>query len=79
MRQKLTHSSDIMLQQLLVQQMRNLQPIDEHKHRGIFIAVGHLGDLILEVVDIRLETVTGSHFNSEGVVVLLLVLSAGGY
>jgi len=46
---------------MLVQWVRNLQPADECEFRDIFIAVGHLGELTLEVFDVRLEAVTGSY------------------
>ena len=62
---------------MLVQRERNLQPTDEHECRDIFTTVGHLGKLVLKVADVRLETVTGSHFDSEEVVVVLLVILAG--
>jgi len=55
--------------------VRNLQPANERERRDIFIAVGHLGELVLEVADVRLENVTGSHFDSEEVVVLLSFLA----
>jgi len=57
--------------------VRNLQPANKRKRRDIFIAVGHLGELVLKIANVRLETVTGSHFDSEEVVVLF-GLSAGG-
>jgi len=59
--------------------VRNLQPANEHEHRDIFTAVEHLGELILEVADARLEAVTGSHFDSEEVTIVLLGLFMGGY
>jgi len=60
------------LQEILVQRVRNLQPVDERQHRDIFTAIGHIRELVLEVVDVRLEAVTMSYFNSEEVVVVLL-------
>ena len=47
---------------MLVQRVRNLQLTDEREHRNIFTVVGHLGKLVLKVVDVCLEVVTGSHF-----------------
>ena len=47
-----------MLQQMFVYGVRNLQPIDERECRGIFTAVGNLGELVLKVVDVRLEALT---------------------
>ena len=63
-----------MLQEILVQRVRNLQPANESERRNIFTAVGHLGKLILEV---RFETIIRSHLES-GVVVVFLSLSVGG-
>ena len=57
--------------------MRNLQPADEREHIDIFTAIVHFDELILEVTYVRLDTVTGSHFDGEEVVVLL-GLSVGG-
>jgi len=37
--------------------VRNLQSADEDECRDIFIAVGNLGELVLEVADVRLEIV----------------------
>ena len=64
---------------MLVQWVRNLQPTNERERRDIFTAVGYLGKLVLKVVDIRVETITRSHFDSEKVVVIFLGLSMGGY
>ena len=58
--------------------MSNLQPVDECERRDIFTVIGHLGKLILEVADVRLETATVTHFDSDEAVVVLIGLSAGG-
>jgi len=58
--------------------VRNLQLADECERRDIFTTVGHLGELVLEVADVRLEVVTEFYFDSEEVVVVLLVLLAEG-
>ena len=42
------------------------------------ITVGHLGELLLEVTNARIETVTVSHFDSKELVVVLLDFSTGG-
>jgi len=42
-------------------------------------AVRHLGEMVLKVVDIQLEAVIGSHFDSKEVVVVLVGFSAGAY
>ena len=55
-----------------------MQLADEHECRYIFPAVGNLGELLLEVADVGLETVTLPHFDGEEVVVVLLGLSVGG-
>jgi len=57
--------------------VRNLQFADERKCRDVFTAVGNLGELVMEVADVRLEAVTLSHFDGEEVVVILLGLPAG--
>ena len=58
--------------------MRNLQLADECERRDIFTTVGNLCELVLEVADVRLEVVTEFYFDSEEVVVVLLVLLAEG-
>ena len=58
--------------------MRNLQFIDECEFRDIFTATGNLGELVLEVADVRLEAVSLSHFDGEEVVVILLGFSMRG-
>ena len=45
--------------------------------RDNFTVVGNLGELILEVIDVRLEDAALSYFNSEEVVVILLGFLAG--
>ena len=46
-----------MLEEVLIQGVKNLQPADERECRDIFTAVGNLGELILEVADVRLKAV----------------------
>jgi len=59
--------------------VRNLQPADECKCRGILTAVGNFGQLALKVANVKLETVALSNFDSEKVVTVLLDLSAEAY
>ena len=77
-KQDLTHSCDIMLQQIFVQGVRNLQPADERECRYIFTAVGNFGEPVLKIADVRLEAINLPHFDREEVVVILLGLPAGG-
>ena len=58
--------------------MRDLQSVDECECRDIFPAVRNFGELILEVVDVRLEVVALSHFEDDEVVVILLIFLTGG-
>jgi len=50
--QDLTHPHDVMLQQVFVLGVRDLQPTDECEYRDIILAIGNLGKLALEVVDV---------------------------
>lgn len=60
-----------MLQWMLVQGVRNMQPADEYECRDILTAIRNFGRLALEVTDVRVETVLLPHFDGEEVVVLL--------
>ena len=51
-----------------------MQSVDECECLYIFIAVENLGELILEVADVRLAGVNLTHFDNEEVVVILLGL-----
>ena len=68
-----------MLQQVLAQGVRNLQPADECKYRYILTAVENLGNLALEVVDVGLEAVILLHFDYEKVVVVPLGILMRAY
>ena len=68
-----TPTSDI-LHQMFIHRVGDLRPANECESGNIFTAVVHLGQLTLEVADIRLETVRGSHFDGKEVVVVLLEL-----
>ena len=57
--------------------MCDSQPIDECENDDIFIPVVHLGQLTLEVVNVRLETIEGSHLDGREAVVVLLELLKG--
>jgi len=59
---------------MFIHRVGDLRPADECESDNIFAAVVHLGQLTLEVADIRLETVRGSHFDGKEVVVVLLEL-----
>ena len=63
-----------MLDEVLVQGVRNLQPVDERESRDIVIAVRDLDELALEEEDVRLEHVTLPHLDGEEVIVVLLGL-----
>ena len=58
--------------------MRELQSTDERECRDIFTVVENLGELVLEVINVRLEAVILSHFDREEVAVILLGLPIGG-
>ena len=63
-----------MLEEILVQGVRNLQPADERESIDIFTAIRDLGELALEQADVRLEAVTLPHLKGEEVMVVLLDL-----
>ena len=66
-----------MLEEVLVQGVRTLQPADEHKYRDVLTAVGDFGELALEE-DVKFEVVALPHLNEEEVTAVLLGLPAGG-
>ena len=53
-----------------------MQSADERECRDILPAVGDLGQLALEVANVRFEVVALSHLDNEKVVVILLSLPA---
>ena len=73
--QDLTPTGDIVLHQIFVS---DSQLADECESGDIFAAVMHLGQLTVEVDDVRLETVGGSHLDEKEVMVVLLELLARG-
>jgi len=76
--QDLTPIGDIILHQLFIQWVGDSQPADKYESGDIFVAIVHFGQLALEEVDVRLETVVGSHLDGKEVVVVLLECQAGG-
>ena len=76
--ENLANPSDVVLQEVFIQGMRHLQPVDERECRYVFTTVGDLGELALEEVDVRLEVVALSHLNIKKVVAILLGFSARG-
>jgi len=63
---------------MFVQWVGDSQPADECESGDIFTVVVHLGQLTLEVADVRFETVGGSHLDGKKVVIVLLELLTGG-
>ena len=57
-----------MLQKMFVQELRDLQLAEECECRDVLTAVGDLGQLALEVADVRFEVVTLSHLDDEKMV-----------
>ena len=55
-----------------------MQPADECESGCVLAAIVNFGQLILKIVDIRLETVGGSHLDGEEVMVILLELLVVG-
>ena len=55
-----------------------MQPADECEIGCVLAAIVNFGQLILKIVDIRLETVGGSHLDGEEVMVILLEFLTGG-
>jgi len=55
-----------------------MQPTDECEYRDIFITVGNLDKVALEVADVGYEVITLPHLDREGVMVVLLGLPARG-
>jgi len=54
-----------------------MQPADKCESKNILVAVVYFAQLTMEIVNVRLETVGGSHLDREDVVVVLLELLAG--
>jgi len=50
---------------------------DECELRDIFTAVGHLGELVLEVANVRLQAIIVPHFYSKEVMFIFLDFSVG--
>jgi len=48
----LAHPNDIVLEEVLVQNVRNLQTADECECRHVITAVGDFGELALEEADV---------------------------
>ena len=46
------HPSDIVFEEVLVQEVRNLQPTDECEYRDVLTIVGDFGVLALEETDV---------------------------
>jgi len=64
------------LEEVLVQGVRNLQPTDERECRDILTAVGDFGKLALEEVDVWFEVVSPPYIDREKMIVVLLGLMA---
>ena len=61
-----------MIEEVLVQGVRNLQPAGERECRDVLTAVGDLDQLALEVTDVGFEVVALPHLDGEKMVVVLL-------
>ena len=77
LRQDFAHLSDIVLQEVIVQGMRDLHPTNEHERGDVLTTVGDFGQLALEVADIRFEIVALPYLDSEKIVIVSLSLPAG--
>ena len=65
-----------MLQKILLQEARDLQSADEREYGDVLIAIGDLGQLALEVADVRFEVIALPHLDGEKMVVVPFSLSA---
>ena len=70
----LHHPSDIVLQKMFVQWVRDLKPTDEHECRDVLTTVGDLDQLAREVVDVEFEAVALSHLDDEKMAIVHLSL-----
>ena len=61
---------------MFAQEVRDLQPTDERKCRGVLTTVGDFDQFALRVADVIFEVVTLPHLDSEKIVVVPLTLSA---
>jgi len=61
---------------MFIQWVRDLQPADECDCKDVLTAVGDLGQLALEVANVRFKVVTLPHLDGEKVVVVPLSLPA---
>jgi len=74
--QDLFHPSDIVLQVVLIQGVRDLHPANKRECKDVLIIVGDLDQLAVEVADVRFEAAALPHFDSEKMVIVPLSLQA---
>ena len=71
-RQDVLHVSDIVLLQMLVKEVINLQPDNEHGCNNIVATVINHDHLILKITDVVLEGLTWLHLDCDEVIVVPL-------
>jgi len=62
-----------------VPRVRDLQSVDERKCKDVLTAIGDLGQLALEVANVRFEVAALPHLDDKKMVVVPLCLSADAY
>ena len=67
-----------MIEDVLVQGVRNLQVTDEHECRNVLTAVGDFDELALKEADVGLEDITLPHLNGEEMMDIFLGLLVRG-
>ena len=72
------HLGDVMLQEVLVQRVRDLQPADKCECCYLLTTVGDLGELALEEIDVGFEAISWPQLDREKLVTTPLGFLASG-
>ena len=70
----LAHLRDVVLLEMLIERVTNLQSVKKSEGYNFLLAVGDSGELMLEEIDLGLETFSLLHPDGEKVVATLLDL-----
>ena len=69
------HLGDVVLHQMFIEWVGDLQPTDEGGNDYILVTVVYQGHLILDVVDVILQTLPRFHLDGEEMIVVSLKFS----
>ena len=56
--ESLTHLGDVVLQEVFVQRMSDMQSTDKRERKYLLIAIGDLGELAVEEIDVGFEAIS---------------------